>query len=108
MQVVSFGDAITGDEVIEAAANSFNFGKFGHLLSGLTFFGAVLHVLPIARPFLAPFEGAFTAQAGLRWEAVLGLCLHGFDISGLMRFYEFPKPRLQGSHFELTSVEKFH
>lgn len=62
----------------------------------------------LARPFLAPFEVAFTAQAGLGWEAVLGFCLHGFDISGLVRFYEFPKPRLQGSHFELTSIEKFH
>jgi hypothetical protein len=76
VQVVGFGDAITGDEVIEAAANCFNFWKFGHLLSCFTFFGAVLHVLPIARPFLAPFEGAFTAQAGLGWEAVLDLCLH--------------------------------
>lgn len=83
MKVLGFGDAIAGDEVIEAAANCFNFGKFGHLLSCFAFFGAVLHVLPVARPFLAPFEGAFTAQAGLGWEAVLDLCLHGFDISGL-------------------------
>ena len=53
------------------------------LLTCLTFLGAVLHVLPIARPFLAPFKGQVAALADLGWEAVLGLGLHGFDISGL-------------------------
>ena len=91
MKVVGFGDAIAGDQVIEAAANSFNFGKFGHLLSGLTFFRAVLHVLPIARPFLAPFEGTFAAQAGLGGKAIFYLCLHSlkrtfsYSLQTLMR-----------------------
>ena len=81
MQVVGFGDAITGDEVIEAAANCFNFGKFGHLLSGLTFLRAVLHVLPISGPLLAPLKFKATAQTYLGGKAIFYLCPHGANIT---------------------------
>ena len=57
-------------------------GLFNYFCA-LTFFRTVFNVLPIARPFLAPFEGQVAALADLGWEAVLGLGLHRFDISGL-------------------------
>jgi hypothetical protein len=46
------------------------------LLVGLTFLRTIFNVLPIARPFLAPFKGQVAALADLGWEAVLGLCAH--------------------------------
>ena len=49
----------------------------------LTFFRTILNVLPIARPFLAPFEGALAAKADLWRESVLGFCYsHGGDSTG--------------------------
>ena len=53
------------------------------LLTCLTFLRAVLNVLPVACPFLAPFKGQVAALADLGWEAVLSLGLHRFDNSGL-------------------------
>jgi hypothetical protein len=44
--------------------------------SALTFLGTILNVLPIARPFLAPFKGQAAGCADLGREAVLGLCDH--------------------------------
>ena len=46
------------------------------LLTGFTFIGAVLHVLPIARPFLAPFKGAIASFTNFGWKAILHLRFH--------------------------------
>jgi len=55
---------------------------WGLLLAGFTFFGAILHILPIAGPLLAPFEFEVATLANFWREAVLGLCLHGLSIVG--------------------------
>jgi hypothetical protein len=62
--------------VHEARGERFQLQVIRALLTGFTFFRAVLHVLPIARPFLSPLKGQAAALADLRWEAVLCLGFH--------------------------------
>ena len=47
------------------------------LLTGLTFLRAVLHVLPISGPFLAPFEFTLAALANFGSKTIFNFCLHG-------------------------------
>ena len=46
------------------------------LLVGLTFLRTIFNVLPVARPFLAPFKGKVAALADLGREAVLSFSFH--------------------------------
>ena len=45
-------------------------------LARLALIRAVLNHLPIARPFLAPFEGALATLADLGGKSIFDLCLH--------------------------------
>jgi hypothetical protein len=51
---------------------------------GFAFFRTILHVLPIASPFLAPFKGQITALTYLGFETVFGFSFHVLKITGVV------------------------
>ena len=70
-----------GDRIRVARDELFQLREVRALFSSFTFFGAVLHVLPIACPFFAPLKWALTTLTYLGRKAIFTLGPHGASVT---------------------------